>query len=184
MVVLTRSGRAAVHRPNLIRGSSSGAREWQGEVGLSRGRWWCARNRTGGCGRMGDEGSAQQCLNWDEREKRGDHRAGSIARKRKRGVMAVAARGGEGRGSGRPATTGTSQANRGACPRKGNRGAPRREGWRVGWFQKKSTWAGPKMNNVSFYLFKIFSTNLNFKWFKEYLPMAENFQINYGFVRN
>jgi hypothetical protein len=41
-----------------------------------------------------------------------------------------------------------------------------------------------KMNMALFYLFKIFPTNSNFKWFKEYLPVVETFQIKYGFVRN
>jgi hypothetical protein len=41
-----------------------------------------------------------------------------------------------------------------------------------------------KMNRAIFYLLNIFSTNSNFKCFKECLPMVENFQIKCGFVWN
>jgi hypothetical protein len=44
----------------------------------------------------------------------------------------------------------------------------------AGW-GKGGSWAGPERNSVGFYLFKIFSTNSNFKWFKEYLPLVEFF---------
>jgi hypothetical protein len=56
MAALTWSGRAAVRRPNSTRGSSSGARECQGEVGVSLGRWWCTQNWTEGHGRSGRRG--------------------------------------------------------------------------------------------------------------------------------
>jgi hypothetical protein len=41
-----------------------------------------------------------------------------------------------------------------------------------------------KMNRALFYLFKIFSTNSNFKWFKQYLPVVEYFQLKYESAQN
>jgi hypothetical protein len=60
--------------------------------------------------------------------------------------------------------------------------------WRKGRARGSAWWAivvgRSKMNSALFYLFKIFSTNSNFKWFKEYLPVVESFQIKYGFAHN
>jgi hypothetical protein len=44
---------------------------------------------------------------------------------------------------------------------------------------------GPVQNELGiFYLLNIFFTNSKFKCFKECLPLVENFQIKFGFIRN
>jgi hypothetical protein len=85
---------------------------------LSRGRWWCAQNRTGrrdGDGRRGERSAASE----PGRRENGDCRAGTGAWKRKKGG-GWSARGEEGPGQG--TDLGTADAGGALCGNRGGAG--------------------------------------------------------------
>jgi hypothetical protein len=106
-----------------------------------------------------------------DRQGRGKRRGSSL-----RGVRGAAWSSGRKWGSGARATVGSVAREQGRA--HGVQSGEREAG----------AWARPvgqsKMNRAIFYLLNIFSTNSNFKCFKECLPMVENFQIKCGFVWN